>query len=506
MKLNADIIEGFSKLVLSKNFDDYKPTPACHKEWWDICTSEHPLVAICAPRGHAKTTAITHTFTLASVLFKDRKFVIIISDTYEQSVLFLQDIAKELETNEELIKLFGIADFVKKAENDIIVRMVDGHRFRIVAKGAEQKMRGMKWDNMRPDLIVCDDLENDEIVLNEERREKFKDWFMKAVLPSRSDRGIIRIIGTILHMDSLLENLMPKDWDRKLIERGFVIKDELKSYYNFEKRRMSWYSFRYRAHNEDYSQLLWPEKRTKEWLDAERQRYIDIGNPSGYAQEYLNYPIDESSSYFRREDFLPMTEADFAKRKRHYIAVDLAITETSKADYTVFVVGAVDEEEKLYVVDCIRARMDAREIVDTMFILNKRYDPEFFTIEASLIEKSLGAFIRQEMAIRREYFSMEIENPTKDKQQRARSIQGRMRAGGVKFDKQADWYSDMEQEMRQFPRSRHDDIVDALAWLGLTLDKFVSAPSNKEIEDEAYETLFIESGMYEQGRSEVTGY
>src|SRR3990167_195831 len=232
MKLTSEIIEGFSKLVLSKNYDDYCETPECHKQWWEICTSESPLVAICAPRAHAKSTAITHCYTLASVLFKDRKFVVIVSDTYEQAVLFLQDIKKEFTSNEDLMSLFGVSKLEKDSENDIIVRMADNTRFRIIAKGAEQKMRGLKWDGMRPDLIVCDDLENDEIVLNEERREKFRKWFFNALLPCRSDRGIVRVVGTILHLDSLLERLMPKDWDRKQIERGYVVAEALVSYVN----------------------------------------------------------------------------------------------------------------------------------------------------------------------------------------------------------------------------------------------------------------------------------
>lgn len=57
----------------------------------------------------------------------------------------------------------------------------DGHMFRIT-KGAEQKIRGLKWNNKRPDLIICDDLENDEIVLNKERRAKFKRWFYALCL------------------------------------------------------------------------------------------------------------------------------------------------------------------------------------------------------------------------------------------------------------------------------------------------------------------------------------
>jgi len=505
-RLTADVLEGFAQLVLSKNFDDYKETPTCHREWWETCVSEHPLVAICAPRGHAKSTTITHCYTLAACLFKERKYVIVVSDTYEQAVLFLQDMKKELIANDDLIALFGVDRIEKDAENDLIVRLKDGYRFRITAKGAEQKMRGLKWDGMRPDLIICDDLENDEVVLNQERREKFRKWFYNALLPARSDRGIVRVVGTILHLDSLLERLMPKDWDRKLLESGQVIKEPLRSYYNFAKRKHSWYAVRYRAHDEDFSHILWPGKFSKSRLLTIRQGYVDIGNPEGYAQEYLNYPIDESYAYFRKQDLLPMHENDKLSNKRYYIGVDLAISEKARSDYTVFAVGAMDERETLHIVDVVRERCDALAIVDNLFALAKRYNPEMVTIEGSMIEKSIGPILTSEMQRRGVFFPVNTMNPTKDKETRARSFQARLKAGGVRFDKEADWYSDLEQEMIQFPKSRHDDQVDALAWLGLTIDLMAQASSPKELEEEVYADELMHGGWFDLGRNSTTGY
>ena len=107
MKLTAELVHGFSESVLAKKYDQRKATPKCHLEWWELCCSEHPLVAIAAPRGHAKSTAVTHAYTLASVLFRDKDFVIIVSDTYDQAVLFLNDIKNELRENEDLIALMA---------------------------------------------------------------------------------------------------------------------------------------------------------------------------------------------------------------------------------------------------------------------------------------------------------------------------------------------------------------------------------------------------------------
>ena len=51
MKLTSDIIQGFVNSVLSSKFDDATSSPDFHKECWELCTSDYPLVAISAPRG-----------------------------------------------------------------------------------------------------------------------------------------------------------------------------------------------------------------------------------------------------------------------------------------------------------------------------------------------------------------------------------------------------------------------------------------------------------------------
>lgn len=502
MKVTQEMIYGLSAGVLSQRFDEAKPTPECHLEWWDLCCSDHPFVAIAAPRGHAKSTGITHCYSLAQLLFRDRRFELVVSDTWQQAVMFVKEMYTELTENQALIDFFNDGEpirFDKDTEDDIIAVMKDGHKFRVMARGAEQKIRGVRWDGMRPDLIVCDDLENDEIVLNKERREKFGKWFFGALLPCRSDRGIIRIVGTILHMDSLLENLMPKRADKKHThEVGLKI-------YSTQPDP-EWISVKYKAHTPKFEQILWPEKWSQERLTQERKKYIAIGNPEGYSQEYLNEPIDGSRAYFRRDDLLPMSEEDFKFKKRIYAAIDFAISEDEKRDYTAIVVGGMDESGVLHIIDVIRERFDGKEIIDAMFAVQRRYHPDIFTVETGAIEKALGPFLKSEMFRREsEFLNLFPLTPTKDKVSRARSIQGRMRAGQVRFNKNADWWPEFEQELLTFDRGVHDDQVDALAWLGLTLDKMHEANTAEEDADESYLKEF-KLTMQPQGRNVRTGY
>src|SRR5688572_8590141 len=214
---------------------------------WDLCCSDAKQVAIAAPRNHAKSSAISFAFVLAAVLFRQHRFVIICSGTESQSTLLLGDIKQQLIDNEDLIKLFGVKKFVKLSETDIIVEMEDGHKFRILAKGAEQQLRGTKWSGTRPDLIIGDDMESDEAILSVDRREKFRKWFFGALLQARAAGGKVIIVGTILHMDSLLERLMNPTIGSKLVYEGLSSFPDTKKPF--------WKSIKYKAHNEDFSQL-----------------------------------------------------------------------------------------------------------------------------------------------------------------------------------------------------------------------------------------------------------
>ena len=481
IQFDAELVNKFSDSLLRPRYDSPLETPKFHEELWGLCTLPDKLVAVAAPRGHAKSTSVTHAYTLANICFRQRSFIIIISDTEAQASNFLGDIKAELTENEDLKSLFGVARIIKDNETDCILQYEDGKKCRIIAKGAGQKLRGMKWLGKRPDLIVIDDLENDDLVENPERREKLRMWFFKAVMPSLSPKGIIRYVGTILHLDALLER---------------VLNDP------------TWVSKRYKAHNEDYTEILWPELHTKETLQAIQQSYVTQGMPEGYSCEYLNNPIDVENRLFRDRDFKEMPVEALNKPLVYYCGTDFAASQKEKADYTVIVVGGMDSEGNLHIVDVVRDRFESDEMVEIILDYQQRYNPELFLFETEKIDKILGPFLRKRMQERNVYPIIEDATPTKDKISRARSIAARMRQGSVYFHKDNEWYTTFYDELstvtRSGVKSAHDDQLDAFAWLGYAIDKFWNAPTLQEIDDEEYEDELWDYG--ELGVDDCTGY
>lgn len=504
-KLTAKIIEGFASSCLTKFFDDASQFADFHREWWELCCSDDKFIAICAPRGHSKSTTITINYTLAAMLFRNRKYAIIVADTESQASLFLGQIKQILYESREIQELFGLkvtekgVDFEKDSETDIVVRFADGGRFKIVAKGAEQKLRGMLWDGQRPDLILIDDLMNEELVANKDRRDKLRRWVYGSLIPCRSEKGIIRFVGTPMNLDDPLESLMPKENDKN------TVIEDLKVWSS--KKKGAWRSVKYRAHTQDYSKLLWPQRKSKQMFMELREDFIEQGIPEVYACEYLCNPVDDSIRYFRKNDFLSMTEEDRKKNKQYYITADLAISERERADYTAILVGGLDANGQLHIVNCIRERLSGDEIVATLLSLQKVYNPMAVGIEDTQISKAIGPYLYKAMSESGVYMNLIMLKPHRqDKLQRARSIQARMRASMVKFDKSADWWLTFEDECLTFPRAKHDDTVDALSYQGILIDKMTEGLTPEEIIDEEYEDEKESSGFSNQGRDLITGY
>lgn len=481
-QIDADLVAGFTNTFLQDDFDDPVASPEFHRDIWNLFTSQERFVAVAAPRGHAKSTAGTLAFGLASLLFGSDDFVLIVSATEALAASHLSNMARVLSDNEDLRTEFDI-ELLSCNETRIIARC-GSRRFCVIGKGAEQSVRGTLWNQRRPSLILIDDLENDEAVMSKDRREKLSRWFYEALIPCGSRRRRVRFLGTILHVDSLLANAIEgKDKD-------------------------TWLGVKFSAHRsfDDFSEILWPQMWPEERLRVERQMYLNRGNASGYSQEYLSRPIAEADAFFRRSDFRPMVDGDFAKVKVMYASIEFALFEKDKGDNTVVVVGGMDEDGILHIVDVVADRMDPVEATELMFTMQERYDIICWCVEEDNIAKAIGPFLKQEMIRRNEFMTLHGIRPHKDKQARATSIRARMRAGGVKMDYGGSWFEMLQAELVEFPRGSHDDRVDALAWLGLMLDNLSPAKTEKQLTEEYWEEEEARSGYTELGRSSVTGY
>ena len=488
VQLTADLIESFAGTFISPRYDNRAATPQFHREAWALYSSNEPQVMCIAPREHAKSTALTTVYILAEVLFRNSDYVMLVGSTEEFAAEQLGNVSDELRSNHDLIDYFGVRGFEMDSRTDIIVTMTDGHKFRILCRGAEQRIRGRLWKGKRPNLLVGDDLEDDEQVENADRRIKFRRWFFRAAKQALGRYGRTRLHGTILHDDSLLNRL---------------------------RQNKSWKHLYYKAHAsfDDFSNILWlaqwPEKR----LRLRRQEFIDAGDAAGYSQEFLNDPLDNSEAFLKMADFHSMTEEDYASEKIVCAAADFAVSRADKANRTAFVVGGKDVTNILHHLDFRAGRWDPTEWIDEMFRIQEKWNPEVFWVEDGVIWKSLRSMIYREMQLRDVRINFEAILPVKDKGTRGRPFQRRMRAGQCHFDKKHENYFGFEQECIRFTGTAAatlDDYFDSAALLSRGFDDFAHVEAEDFFDDEDFE---MERGFWnrgktdsEGGRSHVTGY
>src|ERR1700683_4238441 len=122
------MVESLSGFYLSPRYDDPKPTPDFHRECWERYCSDSLACATAAPRKHAKTTALTHDYGLASALFRESQYIIIVGSSEDMAIENLNEIANELRENDLLRRDFMIKGFLVEQKTDIIVECPDGYQ------------------------------------------------------------------------------------------------------------------------------------------------------------------------------------------------------------------------------------------------------------------------------------------------------------------------------------------------------------------------------------------
>ena len=260
-------IETFSQVVFPETICN--KIPEFHNEIYEMLFREGND-AFAAPRGHAKTSVTGIIFLIFNIVNKLEKYIVYISQNHAKTVQFIDPVRHEFKNNKMLRFIWGdlTPSMARDDEGKDREDCFDVGGCRVEAASFEKNIRGFKYRNTRPTLIIGDDIESDERVLNPELRDKDRNKLNKVIIPSLDINGRFKFIGTILHLDSLLNNKI-KQYNGKIFQ----------------------------ACDLEMKNLLWPDRFTKEKLMKIK---ADIGSVA-FQQEYLNNPIDNTSSLIKRE-------------------------------------------------------------------------------------------------------------------------------------------------------------------------------------------------------------
>ena len=436
------------------------------------------FLAIAAPRGSAKSTLLTFLYPLHLIVHKRNKYIIILMNTHKKSIGALRGIKDEFKDNRNIKNAYKVK-IVKDAEDDTIFRHPDGFQTRVLCTGSDQigSIRGERAGASRPDLVIIDDLEDDELVRSAERRNKLKNDFDSVIEPMLDSHvGRIIAIGTILHDDCLMNKLISKD-----------------HYPRFEKSL-------YKA-LPDEETSLWQEKWSVERLHEMRKE-----NPSVFAKEYQNDPVSDSMQRFFAEDFRTwrvennnyiLLNADGSiKAKgelsscRAAIACDLAWEEKKESDYAVIMPAFLTPQSELLVDNYIcKKGLRPHEIEETLFSMEARLRtitgssvPVGF--EKANLEKVVRHLLKEAMKTRNHYLILKDLEWTKDKISRIETRLEPRYKQHVIYHKTG--MGDLEYQLLKFPSGAHEDLPDALQGL-VQLLQYPKSKKKPDIVDDEFE-------------------
>ncbi|GHV10290.1 hypothetical protein FACS1894162_3590 [Bacteroidia bacterium] len=162
-------------------------------------------------RGHAKSThmGVFIPLWLKCQEKKDIHVFVLVGKSEDSAQTLLGDIQSELQYNGRYIADFGNQYNAGSWETGKFATL-DGCAF--FARGRGQSPRGLRYRDQRPDYIVIDDLDDDELCLSEQRVNKMTDWVKEALFGTfGAEGGRFIMVGNLISKNSVLANVSKLD-------------------------------------------------------------------------------------------------------------------------------------------------------------------------------------------------------------------------------------------------------------------------------------------------------
>lgn len=397
-------------------------------------------VVIAAPRGYGKTS-LGMAFEAGKIIFREKKFIVPVSCTASQAVLQGENLKRELLSNTTIGRFFGPMRSSSFSQDQWITETGT----MVMPRGSGQQIRGLLFGDYRPDLIFGDDIEDSESVKSEEQRTKLKEWFfadvMNSVDRSKKDWKIV-VVGTLLHEDSLLANLLEDpNWHPVLLE---LFDDDYHS---------NWQEFM-------------DDESVKKLVETYRKQRM-LGT---LFREYRNLPVAKEDAKFKAEYFKNYTTEDRSSIQETVVIMDPAKTTHSTSDESAAVgVGLDLAGNKILVLDIDAGMYHPDEFITHALDMCVRLKARVLGYE----ETSLHEFISYplENAMKKRGLNLELVPLT------ARASKEERVAGLLPFYRQGEIYHNatacggLEAQLMSYPRSKRWDCMDALAYIVPLLEK-----------------------------------
>lgn len=155
-------------------------------------------------RDHAKSVVTDVISVIYLKQIGEAKNLLLVSHNETNAIELITPLKLEFETNLRLINDFGTQVNPGSWEAHKFVTL-DGSSFR--ALGAGQSPRGSRNQEARPDIIIVDDIDTEEVCRNTRRLDEMWEWVMGALYGCFSIQGRKRfiVVGNRIAKDCIIE-------------------------------------------------------------------------------------------------------------------------------------------------------------------------------------------------------------------------------------------------------------------------------------------------------------
>ena len=420
-----------------------------HKTLFAITEDESiPMAVIEAFRSSAKTTIMGMSYPIWAILGRQQcKYVLLLAQTQQQARQYLANIKAELEANELLradLGPFEEPDDEWRAQSIVLPK----YDARITVASIDQPIRGTRHGAHRPQLIICDDLEDQASVRSRDMRNKLYDWLTGEIMPLGSDNARTIIIGTRLHQDSLLMRV------RKNIIAG--------------KQRGIARSFPLLDANEC---VAWPG-RFPNWEAVEKEK-MKIGDERAWRREYLLEIVGDVDQVVMPDWIQYYDELPPIKDAYEFTAtgVDPAFSEETRADYTAMVSAEaywVDGVRYFYVLpNPVNERLQSPDILQRIKII---YGNAYRGLAVICIEDVAGQKMIVQHIERAGMSALSFNPGRSDKRTRLAMTAARIKSGQILFPRYG--AEQLIEQIVNYGVESHDDLMDAFTTMVLGTNEF----------------------------------
>lgn len=512
----------FAKDVEPSIFEN--ATPLFHVELLNFINGPEQFKAAAVFRGAAKSTLLNKILIINRIAFEYEPFTMIVSSDKEKAQSFLADIKNLIEKAQAKGYSLSKGDIWTQSKVEIIVnegkkdkngKSLEKRCF-IAAFGAGQDPRGYTYKNVRPTLIIADDLESKNgqyAIANKRNRQKLKEWFYADLMPSlHPQRGQMVIIGTILHEDSILNNIIMEKEEEKL-----KIKDE--------DNKDEWFTHKSEWHTKvipimQNGKAMWKSRFSLKKIKALKSRLSRIGLENEFYQEYMCKAMAPEKQLFKKEFFNYHNGLKYNKKTTTLIVKDaltkkelqvptpthiikengtliplqecqifstMDLASYDGADRTAIITFAIDKHDDIYVLDITAGHWTPFEkglqVVKTQLMFN----PSRFGIEKASAQNDF--FYTVDEIQKRTGISVPVEplsHHSKSKNSRISNLHPLFIVGRLFFNKKQSSTTELESELLSFNpevEAKHDDIIDALAYI---LEFIAGRTFEEDYEDEDF--------------------